>query len=111
MAVEKSSLLKDIFLLVLGAALIAVGADLLVDNAIIIAKKLDVSEKVIGLTIVALGTSLPELVTAITSLAKGDVIADYFEEQYNLKVFYYLILLFVILMDNYLNLQKYLYHL
>ena len=67
----KDSLLKDIFLLVIGAALIAVGADLLVDNATVIATQLGVSEKVIGLTIVALGTSLPELVTAITSLAKG----------------------------------------
>ena len=58
-------------MLVLGAAVIAVGADLLVDNATIVAKALGVSDAVIGLTIVALGTSLPELVTAITSLAKG----------------------------------------
>lgn len=65
------NLLKDIFLLILGAVLIAFGADFLVDNAIIIAKECGVSEKVIGLTIVALGTSLPELVTAITSLIKG----------------------------------------
>lgn len=68
---SKGSLLKDIFLLVLGAVVIAVGADLLVDNAIIIAEKFGVSEKVIGLTIVALGTSLPEFVTAITALIKG----------------------------------------
>ena len=68
---KSGSLLKDIFLLVLGAAVIAVGADLLVDNAILIAEKVGISEKVIGLTIVALGTSLPELVTAITSLIKG----------------------------------------
>ena len=68
---KPGSIFKDIFLLVLGAALIAVGADLLVDNAILIAEKLGISEKVIGLTIVALGTSLPELVTAITSLIKG----------------------------------------
>ncbi len=67
----KDSLLKDILLLVVGAAVIAFGADLLVDNAIIIAEKFGVSEKVIGLTIVALGTSLPEFVTAITSLIKG----------------------------------------
>jgi cation:H+ antiporter len=67
----KDSIVKDIFLLVLGAVLIAIGADLLVDNAIIIAQELGVSEKVIGLTIVALGTSLPEFVTAITSLIKG----------------------------------------
>lgn len=68
---EEGSLVKDIIFLLLGAAIIAVGADLLVDNAIIIAEKCGVSEKVIGLTIVALGTSLPELVTAITSLVKG----------------------------------------
>ena len=68
---SKDSLLKDIILLVVGAVLIAFGADFLVDNAIIIAQNFGVSEKVIGLTIVALGTSLPELVTAITSLAKG----------------------------------------
>ncbi len=68
---EKDSLLKDIILLVVGAVLIAFGADFLVDNAIILAEKFGVSEKVIGLTIVALGTSLPELVTAITSLIKG----------------------------------------
>ena len=68
---KKSSVLKDIILLVIGAAAIAWGADLLVDNAILIAESLGVSEKVIGLTIVALGTSLPEFITAITALIKG----------------------------------------
>jgi cation:H+ antiporter len=69
---EKSSpMWKDILFLVIGAALIAVGARLLVDNGTIIAKFLGVPESVIALTFVALGTSLPELVTAITSLAKG----------------------------------------
>ena len=62
---------KDFLLLVVGAALIAVGADLLVDNGTLIAQALGVPESVIALTFVALGTSLPELVTAITSLAKG----------------------------------------
>ncbi len=61
----------DILLLIVGAALIAVGARLLVDNGTIIARELGVPETVIALTFVALGTSLPELVTAITSLAKG----------------------------------------
>lgn len=65
------SLPMNLFLLVLGAALIAVGADLLVDNGTLIAAALGVPESVIALTFVALGTSLPELVTAITSLAKG----------------------------------------
>ena len=60
-----------IVLIIVGAALIAVGADLLVDNGTIIAQALGVPESVIALTFVALGTSLPELVTAITSLAKG----------------------------------------
>ena len=62
---------KNLFLLVLGAALIAVGANLLVDNGILIAQALGVPESVIALTFVALGTSLPELVTAVTSLLKG----------------------------------------
>lgn len=61
----------NLLLLVLGAAFIAVGADLLVDNGTLIAAALGVPESVIALTFVALGTSLPELVTAITSLAKG----------------------------------------
>lgn len=65
------SMAKDLFLLVIGAALIAVGANLLVDNGTLIAQALGVPESVIALTLVALGTSLPELVTAITSLAKG----------------------------------------
>ena len=66
-----NSMGKDILLLVVGAALVAVGADLLVDNGTLIAKALGVPASVIALTFVALGTSLPELVTAITSLAKG----------------------------------------
>ena len=64
-------MVKDILFLVLGAALIAVGARLLVDNGTEIAKLLGVPDTVIALTFVALGTSLPELVTAITALAKG----------------------------------------
>ncbi len=62
---------RFIILLVIGAAVIAVGADLLVDNGTLIATALGVPETVIALTFVALGTSLPELVTAITSLIKG----------------------------------------
>ena len=62
---------KELVLLVGGAAVIAVGAKLLVDNGTLIAQALGVPESVIALTFVALGTSLPELVTAITSLIKG----------------------------------------
>ena len=60
-----------VLLLVVGASLIALGANLLVDNGTIIAQAMGVPESVIALTFVALGTSLPELVTAITSLMKG----------------------------------------
>ena len=67
----ENSMLKDAVLLIAGAALIAVGADLLVDNGTLIAQALGVPESVIALTFVALGTSLPELVTAVTSLVKG----------------------------------------
>ena len=65
------TLLMELVLLVVGAALIAVGADLLVEHGTIIAQFLGVPETVIALTFVALGTSLPELVTTITSLKKG----------------------------------------
>ncbi len=70
-AADGGSLGRELLVLVLSAALIALGADLMVDNGILIAAAIGVPESVIGLTFVALGTSLPELVTAITSLAKG----------------------------------------
>ena len=62
---------SNVLFIILGAAVIAIGADLLVDNGTIIAETLGVPESVIALTFVALGTSLPELVTAVTALAKG----------------------------------------
>ena len=68
---EHMSIGKIIVLLVVGGMLIALGANLLVDNGTVIAQALGVPESVIALTFVALGTSLPELVTAVTSLAKG----------------------------------------
>ena len=68
---KTASMAKDILLLVIGAAAIAVGANLLVNNGTLIAQWLGVPDSVIGLTMIALGTSLPELITAITSLMKG----------------------------------------
>lgn len=68
---EDSPMWKELILLIVGAALIAVGANLLVNNGTLIAEAMGVPEAVIALTFVALGTSLPELVTAITSLIKG----------------------------------------
>ena len=68
---KRNTVARELVLLVIGAAVIALGANLLVENGTLIAEKLGVPETVIALTFVALGTSLPELVTAITSLAKG----------------------------------------
>ena len=62
---------QELALLVVGAAIIAVGADLLVEHGQVIALGLGVPETVVALLFVALGTSLPELVTTITSLRKG----------------------------------------
>lgn len=70
-ATTSRSLAMELVLLVIGAALIAYGANLLVEHGTIIAQKLGVPETVIALTFVALGTSLPELITTITSLKKG----------------------------------------
>ena len=67
----KDSLAKDIVMLVVSAAVIALGAKLLVEGATKVANDLGVPETIISLTIVALGTSLPELVTAVTALMKG----------------------------------------
>lgn len=67
---QRALWLQIVFLL-LGAGLIAFGADLLVDNGTAIAEALGVPETVIALTFVALGTSLPELITTVTSLRKG----------------------------------------
>lgn len=67
----ETPLLKSLLLMLVGAAGIAIGANLLVENGTLIAAALGVPESVIALTFVALGTSLPELTTAITALVKG----------------------------------------
>jgi len=63
--------LKSIGLIGIGVALLYVGAILTVDNAIILAKEFGLSEKIIGLTVIAIGTSLPELITSIIAIRKG----------------------------------------
>ena len=63
---------KSIGLIGLGIALLYVGAILTVDNAVILAKEFGLSEKIIGLTVVAIGTSLPELITSIIAIRKGE---------------------------------------
>lgn len=58
-------------LIAIGVALLGVGAYLTVENAVVIAKELGLSEKLIGLTVIAIGTSLPELITSIIAIRKG----------------------------------------
>ena len=68
---QSSSLLKDLIVLVASAALIAVGADMLEGSSVALATMAGIPTEVVGVTVVALCTSLPELVTAITALVKG----------------------------------------
>ena len=65
------SLIKDIVVLVLSAGLIAVGADMLEGSSVSLATMAGIPTEVVGVTVVALYTSLPELVTAVTALVKG----------------------------------------
>ena len=65
-------LLTSILFIVLGLAFVILGGQQIVDQACIIARNLGVSENFIGLTIVAIGTSLPELVTSIVATKKGE---------------------------------------
>jgi cation:H+ antiporter len=68
-------LLSASALLLAGLVMIVLGGGVLVDSAVVLARELDVSEAVIGLTIVAIGTSLPELVTSLAAAVRrqGDV--------------------------------------
>ncbi len=68
---ENTSIPLQLLILVVCAALLFVGANLLVDNGILIAEAVGVPERVIAVTFIALGTSLPELMTSIMSLVKG----------------------------------------
>nr|WP_281386403.1 calcium/sodium antiporter [Jiangella mangrovi] len=63
---------RDVLSLLAGIALIVVGATLLVDGAVDAARAFGVSDAVIGLTIIAIGTSAPELVTTILTTMRGD---------------------------------------
>lgn len=65
------SFVKEVILIVVGAALIAVGADMLEGSSVSLASLAGIPTEVVGVTVVALCTSLPELVTAVTALIKG----------------------------------------
>ena len=68
---SSGSLVKDLVVLVISAALIAVGADMLEGSSVSLATMAGIPTEVVGVTVVALCTSLPELVTAVTALMKG----------------------------------------
>jgi cation:H+ antiporter len=68
---KQGSFVKDVLVLIVSAALIAVGADMLEGSSVSLATMAGIPTEVVGVTIVALCTSLPELVTAVTALAKG----------------------------------------
>ena len=69
-AKDKKTVIVNILKFVLGAAAIVWGADLLVDNGSALALMMGVPERVISVTLIAIGTSLPELVTTVTSIVK-----------------------------------------
>ena len=68
---QSGSLVKDLIVLIISAALIAVGADMLEGSSVSLATMAGIPTEVVGVTVVALCTSLPELVTAVTALLKG----------------------------------------
>ncbi|MBQ3527969.1 MAG: calcium/sodium antiporter [Clostridia bacterium] len=70
--IKKINPVVSVVLIIVGLAMIIFGGDLVVDNARDIATRLGLSETFIGLTIVAIGTSLPELVTSIVAAKKGE---------------------------------------
>lgn len=69
---NQTSIIRNIVYIILGILGLKIGGDFTVDNSVIIAKYFNVSEKIISLTILAVGTSLPELVTSVTAAIKGN---------------------------------------
>lgn len=69
---KNNSTIKNLSLIILGIIGLKLGGSLAVDNAVNVANYFNVSEKIISLTILAVGTSLPELVTSVTAAIKGN---------------------------------------
>ena len=70
--ITKKTVIVNILKFVLGAAALAIGSNLLVDNGKYLAKLMGVPERIIAITLIAIGTSLPELVTSISACKKGE---------------------------------------
>ena len=69
---KQKSLPVQLLMILIGLICIVLGSDFVVDGATEIAKVIGISERIIGLTIVAFGTSLPELVTSIAAARRGN---------------------------------------
>ena len=69
---DKIDTYKSILFIVLGILFLKYGGDFVVDNAVVIAQAIGISEKLISVTIVAISTSLPELITSVTATIKGE---------------------------------------
>jgi len=69
---SNDALIKSLGFLIVGIILLKFGADYLVDGTIAIAKKFEISERVIAVTVVAIGTSIPELATSIVAALKKE---------------------------------------
>ena len=68
---KEKSTLKNVIYIIIGIVALKFGGDLTVNNAVNVAKTVGLSEKIISLTILAIGTSLPELVTSVSAAIKG----------------------------------------
>lgn len=67
------SIIKSIIFIIIGCVGLKFGGDFVVNNAVKIASSLGISEKIISVTIIAIGTSLPELATSVMATIKGDI--------------------------------------
>ncbi len=68
--IKNNSLIKAILILIAGIVLLKLGGDFVVDSASNIARRFKIDERIIGITIVSVGTSLPELITSIIAVKK-----------------------------------------
>ncbi len=69
---DPGSIWRNIIQILVGIVALKFGGDFIVDNSVIIAEYFNISEKIISLTIIAIGTSLPELVTSVIAALKGN---------------------------------------
>ena len=69
---KKINIWKSILMIIMGIILLKFGGDFVVNNAVLLAQRFGLSQKLIGLTIIAVSTSLPELLTSLTAAFKGE---------------------------------------